>query len=257
MSQWGTDVLALVCITGGAVVGVGSLLALSGSPEHASFECSTVVESPRRVVVSVGGNESAVIVAPDLEIDAAFECQDVVFVDGLEIEYEQQVAESERERAIERVERVQERVERAHERAERAQERAVARVRRVERVHAEEVEERLLRVRERFEGLDVERIRLDRLREELEARGIDPDDMTIAVSVPDQSFEFDFEGLKGLEDFDLDLEGLEGLAFELQALENLDLELEGLDEQLEVEIAQRIEAELRKALERTRGGSGR
>jgi hypothetical protein len=247
MSQWSTDVLALVCITGGAVVGVGSLLVLSGEPEQASIACAPTAASARAVVVAVGGNESAIAVAPQLDMADAGECEAVVHVRELRFEHQAGMAQHSIQRALERAERAQ---ARAAERATRVErERAT----RVERVRAEEVERRLIRAQEGLEALDVERVRLDELRAKLEALGIDPGDLTVAVSVPDQSFELHFDALG---DLDLDLEGLEEMAIELEALEDLDLQLEGLD----AEIAEKIQAELERALarlERTRGGSGR
>jgi hypothetical protein len=80
MNGISTDVIALAAILGSAAVGGVATLALTdGGSNDFSFECATtVVETAPRVVVSLGGADGAIVVAPDVRVHTEEACSNVV-----------------------------------------------------------------------------------------------------------------------------------------------------------------------------------
>jgi hypothetical protein len=222
MNQFGTDVLAMLVIAGGAGVGGASTLLFSETSHDFEYACSVAVQSPTTVVVTLGDEDGSVVAIPDVQVQVEDECSARFELHELTVE----AALHGTERALERAERARERAERVQERAERVRERAQRGVR-VERIHIEGVED-----------LDFD---------------FDFDF--------DSDADFDFEGLEAqMEGLDLQLQGLEGLEFQLQGLEGLEFRMDGMSQELDAEIEQRLEEELRQLeekLSRLNGGVGR
>lgn len=105
MRQFGTDALAMAVIVGGAAVGGASTLLFSETPSEVGYECSTVVELQRQVIVAVGGGQGSVIVTSNVENDGSDACATTVRVHRLRIERAQEAGARARV-AVERIVRV-------------------------------------------------------------------------------------------------------------------------------------------------------
>lgn len=82
MSLFGTDLVALGCILGGAAVGGVATLAMTNVDGHADARCAVeaMAVSPR-IAISHGGEARAIVVTPDVRIRAGRDC--MTEVDGV------------------------------------------------------------------------------------------------------------------------------------------------------------------------------
>ena len=82
MSLFGTDMVALGCILGGAAVGGVATLAMTNVGGHADARCAveTMAVSPR-IAISHGGDTGAILVAPKVRVRAVRDC--MTEVDGV------------------------------------------------------------------------------------------------------------------------------------------------------------------------------
>lgn len=130
MGRLGTDVVALACIAGGAIVGAGvsaGLMARAGSSAHHEVRVSCTSTASSHVVIRLGEGDAS---RENVRVIAAKPCSEMVEVELDEV--------------LERVEVARERMERARRSAE------------VARVQADEVRARAERARVQ----SIERIRL-------------------------------------------------------------------------------------------------
>jgi hypothetical protein len=162
MSGLGTDVVALACIVGGAVVSGTATLAMRADPHRVDAACAVeMVESPN-VVVALGDSREHIVVAPRVRLHTSHGCGHAV---SEEVQVRVEAARHEMERARERAERTRERVERARERMERAR----VRLERVDRREAEELRRQLEAVGAELGTLKLEGLELQGLGELIEA----------------------------------------------------------------------------------------
>ena len=82
MSWFGTDLVALGCILGGAAVGGAATLAMADGGGHADTRCAVeaMAVSPR-IAISHGGGARAIVVTPDVRVHAVRDC--MTEVDGV------------------------------------------------------------------------------------------------------------------------------------------------------------------------------
>ena len=75
MSWFGTDVMALACIVGGATVGGAATLAMRASDGHRHVDCAVEARavSPR-VVVTGQGDARTIVIAPDVRVRSRKKC---------------------------------------------------------------------------------------------------------------------------------------------------------------------------------------
>ncbi len=99
MSGFGTDVVALACILCGGAVGGAATLTLMDVQDEVGFGCAvaTVEEAPR-VVVSLGGEDGAIVVRPRVRVHTFHDCASVrvheaeaLLYERLEIEMEEEM----------------------------------------------------------------------------------------------------------------------------------------------------------------------
>ena len=119
MSGFGTDVVALACILCGGAVGGAATFTLMDVQDEVGFGCAvaTVEEAPR-VVVSLGGEDGAIVVRPRVRVHTSHDCASVrvheaeaLLYERLEIEMEEQIHLS-MEMVEEEMQRVQVQLER-------------------------------------------------------------------------------------------------------------------------------------------------
>jgi hypothetical protein len=123
MSGLGTDVLAVVCILGGAAVSGGATLAtLRDGPQPA--DCTSTVVTVPRVSVGVGRAPEVVVRPRILEVHGAHGCRSVVIDRDVRVRIDEARARAEEVRV--RMEHAQERIEAAQARVAEAQARAQA-----------------------------------------------------------------------------------------------------------------------------------
>lgn len=77
---FGTDVVAVACILGGAAVG-GAVTLAGGGGEHAHAGCAEAVAESAPVVVALGADEPSIVVAPRVRAHRHAHC---VRVEGFE-----------------------------------------------------------------------------------------------------------------------------------------------------------------------------
>jgi hypothetical protein len=75
MSWFGTDLVAISCILGGAAVGGAATLALHQGGHHVDMGCGVeaLAVSPR-IAISHGGNAHAIVVAPKVRVHSSGDC---------------------------------------------------------------------------------------------------------------------------------------------------------------------------------------
>jgi len=147
MSGFGTDVVALACILCGGAVGGAATFALMDVQDEVGFRCAvaTVEEAPR-VVLSLGGEEGAIIVRPRVRVHTSHDCASVrIHEAGVQI-LEQVVISQ----AVELEEQIHLSMEMVEEEMQRVQ------------VHIEKME---------LEQLEVMESEMERLQERLEKTG--------------------------------------------------------------------------------------
>lgn len=153
MSAMGTDVLAVACILGGAVVSGAATLAAVRQGEEASCTVETIAIP--RVAVGVGSGDGNVVVRPRVvrvHRGGSHGCATVVVDDGVRI----------------RMDEVRARVGEARARAEQARVRADQARMRVEQVRVRAVQAKVLAEQARLRTITVPADQLqERLREEI------------------------------------------------------------------------------------------
>lgn len=82
MIWFGTDIVALGCILGGAAIGGAATLAMTDGGGHADTRCAVeaMAVSPR-IAISHGGGARAIVVTPDVRVHAVRDC--MTEVDGV------------------------------------------------------------------------------------------------------------------------------------------------------------------------------
>ena len=75
MSWFGTDLVAISCILGGAAVGGAATLALNQGNHHVDMGCGVeaMAVSPR-ISISHGGDAHAIVVAPKVRVHSSADC---------------------------------------------------------------------------------------------------------------------------------------------------------------------------------------
>lgn len=155
MGRWGTDVVALACIAGGAVVGSGVTAALfarasDGGDHRVEVVCES--EAPR-VVVRLSSERSATSTST-IHLQSRSGCDESIHIDVASLQERMDEARQRMEEARGRMEEARYRVEEARERIEEAE------------FRVEEVKEVRELARLRVEGIEAELVEVDQLRAE-------------------------------------------------------------------------------------------
>jgi len=170
MGRWGSDVVALACIAGGAVVGSGvtaALFARSAGGEAQRVEVVCANESPR-VVVQLSSGMVATSTRT-VHVRSHARCNEAIHIDVEGLGDQMEEARERMEEARLRIEEARGRMEEAHVRVE-----EVRQVRERARVHIEGVEAEIIEVDElRAEELraaleSLESVRMDEVRAQLD-----------------------------------------------------------------------------------------
>jgi len=153
MSGLGTDVLAVVCIMGGAAVSGGATLAaLRDGPQPA--DCASMLVTVPRVSVGVGSAPEVVVRPRNIQVHSVHGCRSVVIDHDVRVRIDQARVRAEEARV--RMERAQERIEAARVRVVEAQARSQA------------AAERAAAVEEALAGAQVRVVPMDEIRARLE-----------------------------------------------------------------------------------------